>query len=80
MMIDSEFAPPRVRDAFLCALDDTARRAEVIQRASSLTTCRNPLPGTTCAQLNLPIGSSYGEAARKILSERAAAANNAIYP
>jgi hypothetical protein len=60
------YASPAVRDRFLDALDagDHALSAEL---ARNLTHCGNPLPGMTCNQLGLPMGSTYGCAARSVL-------------
>jgi len=33
-----------------------------------MTGCGNPLPSTTCTQLGIPIGSTYGFAARRIVA------------
>ncbi len=61
------YASPRIRDQFLAALD-ADDRALSTQLALNLTDCTNPLPGMTCDQLGLPIGSTYGSAARRVLS------------
>ena len=60
------YASPAIRDQFLCALDadDRVRSTEL---ALNLTSCTNPLPGMTCDQLGLPMGSTYGSAARRVL-------------
>ena len=60
------YASPAVRDRFLDALDagDHALSTEL---ARNLTHCGNPLPGMTCSQLGLPMGSTYGCAARSVL-------------
>ena len=65
------YALPKVRDQFLAALDanDPALLAHL---AVGLTACMNALPGMTCDQLGLPIGSTYGSAARQVLSLAAA--------
>jgi len=34
----------------------------------NLTECGNPLPGMTCSEFGLPIGSTYGAAARCVLA------------
>jgi hypothetical protein len=67
-MLTGQYAPPGIRDAFLGALDEPSS-SEAVRLAWGLTTCRNPLPGLACAKLNLPIGSSYGEAAKRVLNE-----------
>ncbi|HKU86216.1 MAG TPA: hypothetical protein VJV77_07740 [Casimicrobiaceae bacterium] len=59
-------APSALRDAFLFALD-ADDRARFTDLAFQLTGCTNPLPGMTCDRLDLPIGSTYGCAARKVL-------------
>lgn len=60
------YASPAMRDAFLVALDadDGALAAQL---ALNLTECTNPLPGMTCNALALPMGSTYGCAARRVL-------------
>jgi hypothetical protein len=60
------YASPAMRDRFLDALDagDRTLSAEL---ARNLTGCVNPLPGMTCDQLGLPIGSTYASAARRVL-------------
>ena len=60
------YAPPAIRDEFLVALD-LDDRALSTRLALNLTDCANPLPGMTCNQLDLPIGSTYGCAARRVL-------------
>jgi len=62
------YASPKLRDQFLAALD-ADDRALFTQLAVDLTGCTNPLPGMTCKQLSLPIGSTYGAAAREVLSK-----------
>jgi hypothetical protein len=54
------------RDQFLCALD-ASDSSRAVALASTLTTCSNPLPSTTCAELGLPIGSTYASAAKLVL-------------
>jgi hypothetical protein len=60
------YASPAIRDEFLVALD-ADDRALSARLALNLTSCTNPLPGMTCHQLGLPIGSTYGSAARHVL-------------
>ncbi len=62
----STYASPAIRDQFLCALD-ADDRALSTELAVNLTSCMNPLPGTTCEELGLPVGSTYGSAARRVL-------------
>jgi hypothetical protein len=59
-------AAPAIRDAFLVALDadDLVRATDV---ALHLTGCTDPLPGMTCSKLELPAGSTYACAARRVL-------------
>jgi hypothetical protein len=59
-------APPEMRDEFLRAIDHHDRAATV-ELATHLTTCSNRLPGITCAALGLPFGSSYSDAAERVL-------------
>jgi hypothetical protein len=55
-----------VRDGFLAALD--RRDGVALARlARNMTNCGNPLPSTICAQLDIPLGSTYGFAARRIV-------------
>lgn len=64
--VDTQYASGAMRDAFLLALDgDDPLRSRSIAR--ELATCGNPLPGLTCDQLDLPHGSTYGTAARRLL-------------
>ncbi len=69
----TEYAPGRVRDAFLAALEanDSTR---VLEIARHLVDCGNPLPGATCIALGVPAGSSYGAGARAVLGKAAAQA------
>jgi hypothetical protein len=60
------YASPAIRDQFLHSLD-AGDRALSTALARKLTTCRNPLPGMTCDQLGLPIGSTYASAAERVL-------------
>jgi len=64
------YAPPTVRDDFLAAI---ARGDSVMlaQLATNLTGCGNPLPSTTCVELGVPVGSTYGVAARRIVDQAA---------
>jgi hypothetical protein len=58
-------ASPLLRDKFLKALD---RHDDALLRttAHDLLGCRNFLPGETCIQLGLALGSTYGDAAESI--------------
>jgi len=60
------YASPAMRDQFLAALDADDRTLST-QLAKNLTGCINPLPGMTCDMLGLPIGSTYGSAASRVL-------------
>ena len=62
----ASYAPPAIRDQFLSALDADNRELSTTL-ALNLTSCTNPLPGMTCDQLGLPVGSTYGSAARRVL-------------
>lgn len=64
--LDVEYAPAELRDRFLNALD-AQDQALCSRLACDLTSSSNPLPGMACEQLGLPIGSTYGSAARRIL-------------
>jgi hypothetical protein len=61
------YASAKFRDEFLAALD-ARDHALSNQLANHLMECGNPLPGMTCQELGLPVGSTYGCAARRILS------------
>ena len=65
--VDGSYASPAVRDGFLSALDrhDGVTLARL---ARDMTGCGNPLPSSICAQLGIPIGSTYGFAARRIVA------------
>jgi hypothetical protein len=64
--MSAQYAPAAIRDRFLGALD-AQDRALSTELALNLTSCGNPLPGMTCDQLGLPIGSTYGSAAQRVL-------------
>lgn len=64
--IETAYAPSSERDRFLRALDDDDPTVAV-RLAVQLTGCGNPLPSSTCLSLGLPVGSSYGSAARHII-------------
>ena len=66
IVTDALYAPAAVRDQFLDALD-ARDRALSTRLALNLTGCMNPLPGVTCGELGLPVGSTYGSAARRVL-------------
>jgi hypothetical protein len=66
MANETSFTPPAVRDKFLASLDE-ASTLNAATLALNLTTSRNPLPGMTCQQLGLPLGSSYAAAAKLVL-------------
>ena len=61
------YAPAAVRDRFLASLDSGDWKVSA-SLAVNLTACGNPLPGATCNQLGLPMGSTYAAAARHVLS------------
>jgi len=64
---DTNYAPTDLRDRFLNSLD-TEDRTLTLRLATDLSDCMNPLPGMTCNQLGLPLGSTYGSAARLVLA------------
>lgn len=64
--IDRQYAPATLRDKFLLALDGGDAQLP-IRLATELATCSNPLPSLTCQLLDLPLGSTYGSAARRVL-------------
>ena len=64
---DSLYASPSARDAFLNALD-ADNREQLVRLSRDLTSCNNPLPGIARDDLGLPVGATYGVAARHILS------------
>jgi hypothetical protein len=64
---DDQYAHAATRDAFLSALDAAdAPRSRALARG--LVRCGNPLPGLACMELDLPPGSTYGAAARRVLA------------
>lgn len=65
-VMNAPYASAALRDRFLGALD-ADDRALSTELALGMTTCMNPLPGMTCAELGLPVGSTYGSAARRVL-------------
>jgi hypothetical protein len=64
------YASSKLRDRFLAALD-ADDRVLFVELALGLTECMNPLPSMACDQLGLPIGSTYGSAAKRVLSQEA---------
>ena len=60
------YAPAAVRDRFLASLDAGDWNTS-IEMAANLTGCGNPLPTSTCSELGLPAGSTYGAAAKSVL-------------
>jgi hypothetical protein len=63
--IDGSYASPAVRDGFLSAID-RHDGVTLTRLARDMTSCGNPLPSATCTQLGIPIGSTYGFAARRL--------------
>jgi len=63
---ETDYAPSSERDRFLRALDGEDP-AVAVTLAMQLTGCSNPLPSSTCISLGLPVGSSYGSAARHVI-------------
>lgn len=61
------YAPAAVRDRFLASLDAGDWNTS-IDIATNLTGCGNPLPTSTCGELGLPTGSTYGAAAKCVLA------------
>jgi len=68
---ETDYAPSSERDRFLRALDG-GDPAVAVTLAMQLTGCGNPLPSSTCISLGLPVGSSYGSAARHVIRASAA--------
>lgn len=64
------YAPAAVRDRFLASLDAGDWNTS-IEMAANLTGCGNPLPTSTCSELGLPTGSTYGAAAKCVLAVNA---------
>ena len=64
--MQSSYAVPSARDRFLDSLA-SADRPLSVELARNLLGCRNPLPGITCAELGLPVSSTYDCAARRVL-------------
>ena len=68
-------APADLRDRFLNAID-AGDRALCEELALDLRECMNPLPGMIRDQLRLPVGSTYGSAARHFLESSRDAATS----
>ena len=64
------YAPAGVRDQFLASLDG-GDWITATAMAVNLTECANPLPSMTCSEFGLPIGSTYGAAAKYVLATNA---------
>ena len=62
-------ASPALRDRFLTALEQRDD-AMVVETTRDLLGCVNFLPSTTCIELGLPPGSSYGDAAESLTKQR----------
>jgi hypothetical protein len=60
------YAPPQLRDRFLACIESGDWQSSVAL-ATDLLGCTNPLPGLTCTELQLPVGSTYGAAAERVL-------------
>ena len=71
------YAPAAVRDRFLASLDSGDWKVSA-SLARNLTACGNPLPGATCSQLGLPMGSTYAAAAQHVLSRMDGAADEKV--
>jgi len=67
LRVDTTYASAAMRDGFLAALDRDDALA-VLRIARNLTGCLNPLPSSTCLELGLPVGSTYGAAARSVIA------------
>lgn len=67
------YASPQLRDRFLQSIDSRNWQSSGAI-ATDLVGCTNPLPGLTCIALELPIGSTYGAAAVRVLQLAATAA------
>jgi hypothetical protein len=65
--VDVSYASPEFRDGFLSALD-RGDGVTLVRLARDMTGCGNPLPSTICTQLGIPVGSTYGFAARRIVA------------
>ena len=59
-------APPELRDRFLLSIASGDWQSSS-KLATDLVGCTNPLPGLTCTELQLPMGSTYGAAAARVL-------------
>jgi hypothetical protein len=65
----NRLASPELRDKFLIALD--AQDDDALRHvAYYLVGCENPLPSSTCTQLGLQPGSTYGDGAAAIARSR----------
>jgi hypothetical protein len=58
--------PASVRNAFLDVINDETQGAEACGLAAQLTDCTDVLPYEYCEILELPAGSTFGQAARKV--------------
>ena len=66
-VVDSTYAHAHTRDGFLAALE-RGDAVALARFARNLTGCANPLPSSICTELGIPIGSTYGFAARHIIA------------
>jgi hypothetical protein len=61
-----EAVPASVRNAFLDLINDETEGDEACGLAAQLTGCSDELPYEYCEILELPAGSTFGQAARKL--------------
>ena len=59
-------APAHLRNAFIDVIEDDTRGDAACQLAEQLLECTDPLPVEYCEMLDLPAGSTFGQAARKV--------------
>lgn len=59
-------APAHLRNAFIDLIEDEAHGESACQLAAQLMTCVDPLPFEYCEMLDLPVGSTFAQAAHKV--------------
>ena len=65
----SGHSPGHLRERFLELAEAGEYSAELSALAGKLWNCTDIVPGSTCSWLDEPVGSTYGQLARRIRSE-----------
>ena len=66
---DAKSVPPRLRNAFIDLLEDETQGDEACQLLKQLVASTDTLPQEYCDMLDLPEGSTFGDAARRMQAQ-----------